>query len=129
MTRANINFIWQKQGKTPHILFFYHNGDQYPEGLRDYFNVIDFVKEEWTQANFKKWIRKNYKAHDEDIEDLGEDGQPKIYYTGSSITDYSYIFELEWNSEKKILVYNWSDKIFEGNDKEFIKWIKKQKII
>jgi len=53
--------------------------------------------------------------------------QPKIYYTDGFTTDYSYIFDAA-NMEPNILVYNWSDKIFDGTAKEFITWIKKQKI-
>jgi len=43
MTRANLNFIYQMRGKAPQTLFHYHNDDQYPSGLKDYYNVIDFV--------------------------------------------------------------------------------------
>ena len=37
MTRANLNFVWQTPGQTPRVLFHYHNGDQYPEGLLQFF--------------------------------------------------------------------------------------------
>jgi len=85
MTRANINFLWQEWGHAPHTLFFYWNGDQYPTGIRDHYNLLDFAENDWTPENFRNWIKANYcedngKCYEP--EDLGEGGQPKIYYTG-----------------------------------------------
>ena len=123
MTRANINYVWQEMGKAPHTLFFYWNGDQYPQGIRDCYHILDFVKlEEWTPQAFKNWAKKNYKKVK--IEDLGIAGQPKIYYTDGFITDYSYVFE---QNRKEILVWNWDNRIFRGNPKKFEKWLLKQK--
>jgi len=119
MTRANINFVYQNKGESPRTLFVYHNGDQYPTGLRNNYNVLELVKETITIERFKKWVAENYR--DDKLEDLGEGGQPKIYYTDGFITDYSYVFEPE-----EISVWNWKDKIFEGSRKKFINWIKKQ---
>jgi len=122
MTRANLNFVWQKKGEAPRTLFHYHNGDQYPTGIRDNFNVLELVSGELTPKRFKEWIKKNYEG--EEPEDLGKGGQPKIYYTDGFITDYSYVFDANLNT---IIVWNWTDKIFEGTPKKFIEWIKKQK--
>jgi len=123
MTRANLNFVWQNPEEAPRTLFCYHNGDQYPTGLRDYFNVLDMIEKGikaggLTPEMFKEWIVKNYP--DDELEDLGEGGQPKIYYTNGFITDYSYVFE-----PNRVLVYEWADKIFEGNLKEFKEWLLK----
>jgi len=119
MTRANINFISQNTGETPKTLFVYHNGDQYPQGIRDIYNVLDFIESEMTIEDFKKWIKDNY-----DGEQIEEIDQPKIYYTDGFITDYSYIFD---TMSDNIYVYCWSNKVFDGNKDEFIKWIKEQK--
>jgi len=119
MTRANINYIYQDIGHASRTLFFYWNGDQYPQGIRDFYHVLDFINSDWSIKAFKTWIANNY-----------ENGkvkniiQPKIYYTDGFITDYSYVFE---NSSKTIKVFNWDKKIFDGNIKEFTTWIKKQK--
>lgn len=144
MTRANLNFVWQNRGEEPRTLFHYHNGDQYPSGIRDSYNVLDLVKEEITPERFKEWIKNNYKEYKRvrqgskksgmsiefnqeteipsEAEDLGEGGQPKIYFTDGFITDYSYVFEPD-----EVSVWNWKELIFEGSRKKFIAWIKKQK--
>ena len=119
MTRANINFVWQESGEAPRTLFAYHNGDQYPSGLRDCFNVLDLVAEKITPERFAAWIKINYP--NSKLEDLGEGGQPKVYYTDGFITDYSYVFEPE-----EVSVWCWKKLIFEGTRKKFINWIKKQ---
>ena len=122
MTRANLNFVYQKSGEAPRTLFHYQNGDQYPTGLKDIYNVIDFINSDWTPEAFKEWIRSNYNV---EVNDLGIGGQPKIYYTDGFITDYSYVFDAN-HGEGRILVYNWAKNIFEGNKKEFVKWLNKQ---
>ncbi len=119
MTRANINFVYQNMGEAPRTLFIYHNGDQYPTGMRDYFHVLDFTEGNMTPERFKAWILMNY---EKEVEDLGEGGQPKIYYTDGFCTDYSYVF----TAEGTISVWSWKDLIFDGNKKEFKKWILKQ---
>lgn len=124
MTRSNLNFIYQNKGEAPRTLFYYHNGDQYPIGLRDFYNVLDFINKGiehkgLTAEMFKKWILKNY---DNSPVDLGIGGQPKIYYTDGFITDYSYVFE-----ENKVAVWEWDKKIFGDDLKKFKKWIVKQK--
>jgi len=124
MTRANLNFVYQNKGENPRTLFLYHNGDQYPSGLKNFFNVLDMIDKaiengEITPKMFKDWIKKNYQAK---IEDLGEGGQPKIYFTNGFITDYTYIFQ-----PKEVIVYNWEEKVFGGDLLEFKNWIKKQK--
>jgi hypothetical protein len=108
MTRANLNFIGQKA-----ILFHYHNGDQYPEGLVDYFGLADFcrIKWLWEPADFQAWISKNYTQAGRRVTKFSNGmsvdmhvqtdtpaeaqyvDQPCIYYTGSFPTDYSYVFK------------------------------------
>ena len=66
------------------------------------------------------YCKENYP--DDPIDNLGEGGQPKVYYTDGFITDYSYVFEPE-----AVTVWNWKDLIFEGTRKEFNKWIKNLK--
>jgi hypothetical protein len=115
MTRANLNFVWQQPGEAPRTLFHYHNGDQYPEGLLQFFGLEAFLTSDhlWTPEDFRAWIRTNYRcacrrvttlgsgmsidAHAEsdvpaEPEDLGEGGQPRIVYTDGFLTDYSYVF-------------------------------------
>lgn len=135
MTRANINFIWQKWGESPRTLFHYWNGGQYPQGLRDHYNLLDFVEGEWTPESFSRWIERNYDG--QKPEDLGEGGQPKVYYTHGFITDYTYVFQVsaivadengkEVGKGRKVIVWRWADKIFQGDDKEFARWLKKKK--
>lgn len=120
MTRGNLNFIYQLTGEAPRTLFFYHNGDQYPSGLKDYFGVLELVKEKITPERFKKWIKKYYKGK---VKDLGAGGQPKVCYTNGFLTDYTYVF----TADDDVVVWNFYDKIFEGKRTEFIKWIKQQK--
>ena len=118
MTRGNLNFVWQNQGEAPRTLFHYHNGEQYPEGLLQFFGIEEFLllPTLWTPEDFRTWIRKNYRvacrkrttlangmildAHAEtnesaEPEDLGEGAQPRIYYTEGFVTDYSYVFTHE----------------------------------
>ena len=115
MTRANLNFVWQNPGEAPRTLFHYHNGDQYPEGLLQFFGVEEFLTLDhlWTPDDFTSWVRGNYRqacrkvttlangvsidAHAEsdepaEPEDLGEGAQPRIVYTDGFLTDYSYVF-------------------------------------
>jgi len=116
MTRANLNFIYQNTGEVPKTLFCYHNGDQYPSGLIDFFNVKELFKD-MTPANFKKWIKTNYNTTAKKIT------QPKIYYTDGFITDYSYIFE----TDGSIKVFEWDKLVFDGDAKAFIKKFKTKK--
>ncbi|CAN5432883.1 hypothetical protein BH10PLA2_BH10PLA2_25030 [soil metagenome] len=155
MTRANLNFIGQNPGELPRVLFHYHNGDQYPEGLLQYFGIEAFLTIDrlWTPDDFCTWIRGNYReacrkittlpngltisAHAEsdkptEPEDLGEGGQPKIFYTGCFVTDFSYVFthglklgrkrkdgsrrheELNW-----VKAWDWDELIFDGPASKF----------
>lgn len=144
MTRANLNFVYQKQGQAPQTYYWYHNGDQYPRGLRDFYNVKDFIKSDWSLKSFQKWIGENYKIKKavtvgnptgvtlttfEDSEAPAKAykvNSPCIFYDdGNFIADYSYVFD--HMITPKVLVYNWADKIFEGTPEEFIKWLNKQK--
>src|SRR5438874_1458057 len=100
MTRGNLNFVWQNIGETPHTLFHYHNGDQYPEGLLQWFGIEKFltINRLWTPDDFRSWIRENYRKAGRQVtplgnglsidaytltdepaeaEDFGEGGQPK----------------------------------------------------
>lgn len=146
MTRANINYIYQKIGHAPKTLYHYHNGDQYPCGIRDFYHVLDFTNGDWSIESFKKWLGDNYTEprtirmtapktgitvesnwNESDIPAKARIiNYPCIYYDdGGFITDYSYIFDA--SLDKKVMVYEWADKVFEGNPEEFEKWIKKQK--
>jgi hypothetical protein len=162
MTRANLNFVWQNIGEAPRTLFHYHNGDQYPEGLLQFFGIEDFLTIDrlWTPEDFTSWIRKNYRkacrkvttlgngmsidAHAEtdepaEPEDLGEDGQPKIFYTGGFITDYSYVFTHRHFPGRKhkdgtrpyrqrnwVSVWNYERLIFNGTAKNFLRFCQKR---
>lgn len=119
MTRANINYVYQKSGEAPRTLFFYWNGDQYPRGIKDYYNVLDFVNSEWSEKSFKAWAKKNYDKVE--IQDLGEGGQPKIFYTDGFITDYTYVFDGD-----EISVWNWRELVFHGSKDQFTIWINSQ---
>lgn len=123
MTRSNLNFIWQNPGEAPRTLFHYHNGDQYPEGLLLFYGIEEFlsIKRPWTPDDFRSWISKNYREAGRQVtqlaggmsldmhcetdipaepEDLGDGGQPRIYYTDGFITDYSYVFRVDnWHPE------------------------------
>jgi len=127
VTRANINFVWQEMGKAPHTLFHYWNGDQYPSGLRDYFNLLGFVENDWSPENFTDWVKRNYQDDNGDPfepMDLGEGGQPKIFYTDGFITDYSYVFDAV---SGKVRVFEWAELIFQGTKQKFIEWLKARK--
>lgn len=162
MTRANLNFIFQNQGEAPRTLFHYHNGDQYPEGLLQVFGIEPFllIDREWTPEDFTAWIKANYRqpcrrvtrlgngmtldAHAESDEpaepaDLGEGGQPRIYYTDGFITDYSYVFSTEMKAGRRrkngsrvygrqnhVTVWNWKKLIFDGSAKQFLRFCQKR---
>lgn len=119
MTRGNINFISQKRGEAPKTLFVYHDGDQYPSGIRDHFHVLDFTSGDFTPERFKDWVKTNYGQTPRSV------AQPKIYYTDGFITDYSYVFDAGM-SEPTVMVYEWDKQIFKGNPDKFKKWIEKQ---
>ena len=119
MTRGNLNFVYQERGSAPQTLYQYWNGDQYPSGLRDVYNVLAWLKEEkkLTKEGFIKWINKNYDNH-MPIKIT----HPAIYYdAGNFIADYSYLFE-----SNSVMVWNWGKLLFDGDLKGFIKWIKEQ---
>lgn len=156
MTRANLNFIWQNVGESPRTLFHYHNGDQYPEGLLQWFGIEAFLTIDrlWTPDDFRAWIRGNYRrscrnitrldngmtidAHaltDEPAEpdDLGEGGQPKLFYTDGFITDYSYVFtthgvpgrrrrdgSCHYRDVNWVIAWNWDHRIFAGPATKFL---------
>lgn len=122
MTRANINFISQKDGEGPKVLYLYHNGDQYPSGIRDHYNVIDFVSGEMTEERFLSWVEGNY---DDEVKKIDN---PNVYYDNNGfITDYSYVFDGTGIGEE-IKVWEWDEKIFGGTKEEFVEWIKKQEL-
>jgi hypothetical protein len=64
MTRSNLNFVWQNSGESPRVLFHYHNGDQHPEGLLQWFGIESFLTLDrlWTPGDFRDWIQANYKV-------------------------------------------------------------------
>jgi hypothetical protein len=152
MTRSNLNFIWQNRGEAPRTLFHYHNGDQYPEGLLVFYGIEEFlsIRRPWTPDDFRAWIRKNYResrrrvtqlangmlleSHcDTDVpaeaEDLGEGGQPRIYFTEGFLTDYSYVFQVSgWRSRtpNQVTVWDWDRRIFHGSARRFLSFCRKR---
>jgi hypothetical protein len=142
MTRGNINYQWQEVGQSPKTLYFYYNGDQYPDGLRDLFNVLDFTNGDWSRKSFEKWLADNYTEQGRQVTSFSngvsmdaqvnltepakaeEISHPCIYYdNGGFPTDYSYVFS---RFDKTVMVYNWEKLIFSGDPKKFERWIKKQ---
>ena len=162
MTRGNINFIYQNQGEMPRTLYYYQNGDMYPTGIEQAWNVHELLemKTLWKPEDFKGWIARNFKvpvrrradlangmsvemyAESEEaaqVDDLGEGGQPRIYYTEGFITDYSYVFEIghedgrkqkdggvAWHDVNTVKVWCWDKLIFSGSAKKCMAWINKQ---
>lgn len=140
MTRANINFTYRVNG-VQKVLYHYHNGDQYPRGIRDIYNVLDLVKD-FTPKGFKEWLTKNYteqhaKAYTNKKTDVTMVSnysptkipvrpQLKSFTIIGDLTDYSYVFNNSSYGDDSIQVYNWNEQIFNGTKKEFTKWIKKQ---
>jgi hypothetical protein len=112
MTRANLNFVIAPNK----VLYLYHNGDQYPTGLRRFYNVLDFIKSDWNSLEFCYWLEKNYQAKPE---------TKTFAITGDNDkgTDYAYVFN---QADKTIKIWNWDKVIFDGTAKEFIKWITEQ---
>ena len=143
MTRANINFVYQRKGHKASTLYFYQNGDQYPRGLRDIYHVGDFLKVEWTPEAFREWLGKNYKMEgrrtlrfangltiDEHVE-LETPAKPRnvskpyIYDDAyGNIADYSYVFN---SIDTTVQAYWWEKLVFSGTPKKFAGWLKKQK--
>jgi len=153
MTRANLNFIWQNLGEAPRTLFHYHNGDQYPAGLLTFFGIEAFlsIRRPWTPDDFRSWIGQHYRmagrktvtlsngltidSHCDtnepaEPEDLGEDGQPRIYYTGGFVTDYSYVFSLDGfkrgATANRVLAFKWDRRVFKGSARQFLTYCRKE---
>ena len=153
MTRANLNFIWQNSGEAPRTLFHYHNGDQYAAGLLLFFDIESFlsIRRPWTPDDFRSWIAKNYRVAGRRIarlgngmtidshcetdepaepEDLGEGGQPRIYYTEGFITDYSYVFSVDGfrrgAAANRVLAFNWDRRVFSGTARRFLTYCRKK---
>lgn len=122
MTRANINFIGEWQGEYPdrgrNILAFYWNGDQYPSGIRDIYKLDEFLESSKKEVDFREWALQHY----EDVQ-IEEVEQPRVYFTGTFITDYSYVFDPDNNH---YMVWNWGELKFEGGLDEFKEWLKEQ---
>ena len=118
MTRSNLNYIWQNLGEHPRTLYLYHNGDQYPLGIRDFYRVLDFTEDKpWTPAKFKTWTKRVYEM---EPVDLGEGGQPKIFYENGHIVDYTYVFDAGNHGVK---VWHWAELVFEGSAEMFKVWL------
>jgi hypothetical protein len=118
MTRANLNYIWQVWGEAPRTLYLYWNGDQYPLGLKDFYHVLEFTEDRpWTPEKFKAWVKQNYET---DCIDLGEGGQPKVYYEHGYIVDYTYVFDAGNHGVK---VWHWAELVFEGTAEMFKVWL------
>jgi hypothetical protein len=162
MTRANLNFVWQNPGEAPRTLFHYHNGDQYPEGLLQFFGLEDFLAADhlWTPEDFRFWIERNYRrpcrkittlpngvtidSHAEsdepaEPENLGEGGQPKVFYTDGFPTDYSYVFTHRFVPGRRrkdgtrpctqrnwVSVWHYKRLIFDGSPERFLAYCRKR---
>ncbi len=153
MTRANLNFVWQNCGEAPRTLFHYHNGDQSPEGLLTFFGVEEFlsIDHPWEPDDFRAWIAKQYRVAGRKVvtvpsgvtidahcqieepaepEDLGEGGQPCIYYTDGFTTDYSYVFTVDSFKRgaaiNRVVAWNWDRRIFNGSARQFLTYCRKQ---
>lgn len=154
MTRGNLNFVWQNTGEAPRTLFHYHNGDQSPEGLLTFFGIEEFlsIADSWTPDDFRAWIAGQYRVAGREVitlpnglaidshcdseepaqpEDLGEGGQPRIYYTDGFITDYSYVFTVDsfkrGRTANRVLAWNWDRRIFNGSARQFLTFCRKQR--
>lgn len=138
MTRANLNFTYRQKGALK-VLYHYQNGDQYPQGIRDYFNVLDLLKD-FTPKGFKKWLGDNYtiqapRAQGNLINNYADTeipAKPRLqnHTTIGDLTDYTYVFNSNYEADymsNTIQVYNWDKQIFDGSLEEFDKWIKAQK--
>ena len=123
MTRANINFVWQGKRGKKQTLYHNHNGDQYPQGIRDVYNVLSFINQErWTVNGFRQWLFTNY--------EIGDDHRilphSAIYEDASGIPmDYSYVFD-STDGKKCVQVYKWDEKIFDGDADTFVSWLAQQ---
>jgi hypothetical protein len=66
--------------------------------------------------------------------------QPRIFYTGTCPTDYSYVFKHSMQRGRKlsngsytyktvnyVLVYNWAKLIFEGTPDRFLSWVERRR--
>lgn len=153
MTRGNLNFVWQNTGESPRTLFHYQNGDQYPEGLLCFYGIEEFlsISHPWTPDDFREWIAKNYRVAGRKVvqgpngmsvdmhceteepavpEDLGENGQPRIYYTEGFITDYSYVFTVNpfkrGRASNRVIAWNWDRRIFAGSARSFLRFCRKK---
>jgi hypothetical protein len=145
MTRANLNFTYRVKGELK-VLYHYHNGDQYPTGIRDHYHLLEWLeKGEFTPKGFTKWLADNYKktqrvrssnkATGISIEYNEPTKVPvKPILQGHTIigdlTDYTYVFNRDMYgtpTEHTIQVYEWDSQIFDGNVKKFVEWLKKQK--
>lgn len=148
MTRANLNFTYREGGQLK-VLYHYQNGDQYPTGIRDFYHVLDLLKD-FTPEGFKKWLANNYVVYQR-VKRTGENfsiessqptevpAEPELidHTIIGDLTDYTYVFnDNSWTSSatkngeqfspNTIQVYNWDEQIFNGNTAEFEKWIKEQ---
>jgi len=72
-------------------------------------------------------------------EDLGEGGQPKIYYTDGFKTDYSYVFSQEYKPGRKqkdgtrryekhnwVSVWDYNKLMFDGTPQRFLRFCQKR---
>ena len=134
MTRADINFI-HKDG----ILYHYHNGDQYPDGIRDCYNLLDWIskKDDFNVKGFTKWLADNYVevkrmrvSNGETSMEYNEDTDTPVkptnkkFVTIDKFTDYGYVFD---STNDRVTVYSWGKSIFEGTRPEFVKWLTEYK--
>ncbi len=138
MTRADINFKYKDKDGKIKFLYYYQNGDQYPRGLRDFFHVLNWLKnkEEFNPKGFKKWLAKNYKetksvsfsnektgvrvVSNYEPTDIPAKPIVKSFETKDHFTDYGYTFD---SVEGTITAYHWAKVLYKGTREEFIKWL------
>lgn len=141
MTRADLNFIYEENGDKKKVLYWYHNGDQYPRGLREFYGIVKWLKnpDKFNKDGFTEWLAKNYFEYKSvaytnpktkmtlvdnwvKTEKIAKPEQ-KHFVTIDGFTDYNYVFN---GVTGIITAYSWAKPIFEGTREEFIKWIKEQ---
>jgi hypothetical protein len=135
MTRAFVNFVYLVKGEKE-VLQFYYNGDQYPSGLRDVFNIFEFLNSKFRKQDFSNWAKKNYSNYKiapliKKLSEFKKDFVIKLLANKNNFSyndnddyfdDYSYIFD---SVKKEVLVHHLGEVIFNNSLEEFKKWLKK----
>ena len=109
-TRATINFQSSQR-----VLSHFHNGYHTPAGLRDYFHVLEFVRQpQWTHTAFEQWVARAYgkEARSFDI--------PLLFFdSAGEPVDYSYLFD----ADRVVHVWQGQELVFQGKAEAFEVWL------